>query len=116
VKIIIETIPHSQQRYNTVGDWYLDAYGSLIIKVSEITKRYEWLIAIHELVEAILCECAGITAAQVDKWDKEHIEAGDDPEAPYHRQHIFADAIERLVALELGVRWDPYEKELNKLG
>jgi hypothetical protein len=25
--ITIKTIPHSQQRYNTVGDWYRDGDG-----------------------------------------------------------------------------------------
>ena len=34
MKIVIETIPHAQQRYPTCGDWYTDDSG-LHIKVSE---------------------------------------------------------------------------------
>ena len=34
---------------------------------------------------------------------------GDDPRAPYHLEHLTASAIERRLALELGVSWDAYK-------
>ena len=115
MKIIIGTIPHSEQRYDTVGDW--QGMGQdFTIRVSESKDyRYNFLVAIHELVEVALCVQAGIHSGDVDAWDMKHDEAGDDPKAPYHRQHLFAEAIERLIALEMGVRWDIYESALDAL-
>ncbi len=125
MKIIIESIPHEEHRYTTVGDWFYDADGTLRIKVSKLSDwRYEALVAIHELVEVMLCKQAGITVAETDKFDKEFEakrtedndeEPGDQPEAPYVRQHCIATGIERLLAAELGVNWKPYDKELIDL-
>ena len=51
MKIIIETIPHDHQRYNTVGDWQFSPDGTLHVKVSEMDDwRHEALIAVHEVV------------------------------------------------------------------
>lgn len=159
MKILIETIPHKEQRYETVGDWQWvrqheyraaniwnaeqhcthctgtpreneaiggecpDAPPTLRICVSQMSElRYEWLVAIHELVEAILCEKAGITPAQVDEFDMNYspqvgdpVEPGDSSFAPYHRQHRFASIVEELVAMELGVDWNSYSSEVNSL-
>jgi len=35
-------------------------------------------------------------------------EPGDDPRAPYYREHQFASGMERLMAAELGVDWQQY--------
>ena len=40
-------------------------------------------------------------------------EPGDDPRAPYHFAHVFAEKIERLLATELGVDWSAYDKEVS---
>ena len=85
-------------------------------------RRFEALIALHEAVEALLCEHAGISPAAVDKFDEAYearrkkgddSEPGDDPRAPYHKQHVFAEGIERLLATELGVDWPAYDKEVS---
>ena len=126
MKIIIETIPHKDHRYPTVGDWYFAPEdGSLQIKVSELSdRRYELLIALHELVEVILCQHDGVTAAAVDDFDKKfeaerkpdnEDEPGDEPLAPYVDQHCFATGIERLLAARLDVKWKDYEQELTDL-
>jgi hypothetical protein len=125
MKVIIETIPHQEHRYTTVGDWYYDPDGTLRIKVSQLSDwRYEALIAIHELVEVMLCDHAGVTETVVDKFDKEfeanrepdnEDEPGDEPDAPYVHQHCVATGIERILAAEMGVNWKPYEDELCEL-
>lgn len=125
MKIIIETIPHKKQRYPTVGDWYYDQRGVLHIKVSKLSNwKREALIAAHELMEALLCKEAGITQEQVDKFDMEFerkrkrgdtAEPGDSLRAPYFFQHRFASKVESQLAKELGVSWEAYEKELEKL-
>jgi hypothetical protein len=40
-------------------------------------------------------------------------EPGDDAKAPYHREHVFATKIERLLAVELGVNWRDYDREVS---
>ena len=96
-EITIETIPHEEQRYPTVGDW-LFVERDLCAWVSEIGDwRNEMAVAVHELVEAILCRAAGVPGCVVDAFDKayEHGEPGTSrattPHAPYHRQHCFRD-------------------------
>lgn len=97
-------IPHEQQRYDTEGDW--QSFGDdLLITVSEKPDLRKCVaIAIHEIVEAVLCSQAGITQEQVDAWDMSHLdvkEPGDLPDAPYNRQHCVASIIEDLLTLEL---------------
>ena len=94
--------------------------GDLLISVSKMSDpRYETLVAAHELIEAMLCRQAGISERAVDAFDR-HYEAhrkagdqsepGDDPRAPYHRQHVAATKIERELAALLGVVWATIRK------
>src|SRR5260370_5650981 len=111
--IVIETIDHSKQRYPSVGDWQIEKGGNLHITVSKMSdRRYEFLIAMHEAIEACLAIHAGVSPEAVDKFDRAYeakrkpgddSEPGDDPRAPYHREHVFATKVERLLAHELGV-------------
>jgi hypothetical protein len=67
----LETIDHSQQRYPTVGDWQIDKAGNLHITVSKMgDQRYEFLVGMHEAIEAYLAVHAGISSAAVDKFDE----------------------------------------------
>jgi hypothetical protein len=123
--INIQTIPHSLQRYPTVGDWFYDKDGNLQIRVSAMgNPRYEFLIAIHELVEEQLCRERGISQNIVDAFDKEFeanrdenslAEPGESSDAPYATEHCFATGIERLMCAELCVSWAQYEKTVNSL-
>lgn len=133
MKIVIETINHKDQRYPTVGDWFYkkDKSGEKVlhIKVSWLP-RWEMvaLIAVHELVEVLLCKSAGVSQAEVDRFDKEFERArdrgqlahpddepGDNPGAPYKRQHCFATAVERMLCAEMGISWSDYADEVEKL-
>jgi hypothetical protein len=147
MNINIKIIPHSEQRYETIGDWWFEykeaekpytnsseinplAPTSLEIRVSNLGNTnvrdfYGSLcIAVHELIEVILCSRRGITQEQVDKFDKDFEskrqegntnEPGDDPAAPYRKEHFFATSIERLLAAELGIDWKEYEDKINSL-
>jgi hypothetical protein len=100
LRIVIETIDHSKQRYPTVGDWQIDKAGNLHITVSRMSdQRYEFLVAAHEMIEAYLAMHAGMSPETVDRFDKAYeakrkpgndSEPCDDPRAPYHREHVFA--------------------------
>ena len=125
MRILLTTIPHSQQRYPTVGDWII-ARGHLAhIRVSEMgNEDYAFLVAVHELIEGWLCAKRGITQEAVDAFDTAFEqrrvpgntdEPGHDPEAPYGREHRFAEKIERVLAEELGVDWDAYDQTVVEL-
>ncbi len=126
--ISIITIPHADQRYKTVGDWFYevrDGKETLVIKVSILPSwKYEFLVALHELVEAILCVFNGIGVDQIDAFDKAFEaarvegntdEPGDALESPYRPYHCIATGIERIVAALLGVCWKSYETAINSL-
>lgn len=125
MNVHVKIIPHSKQRYDTVGDWFYDEKGDLQIRVSEMSDaRYEQLVEIHERIEASLCDDAGVMQEDVDKFDmeferlrhgNEEGEPGDSVLAPYHRQHRIATGIEMLLAVELGVDWQKYEEAINGL-
>lgn len=114
----IETIPHSKQRYETIGDWKIDKAGNIKIKVSSLGDwRFEFLVGIHELIEVVLCRHRGITGQSVDEFDMSHLdldEPGEDPQAPYHKEHMLAMDIERMLASELSVDWEEYSKAIDK--
>ena len=120
-RIEVEFIPGDQQRYETVGDWYYSEDGeTLIVKISNMSrKRREFMVLLHELTELILCSEAGITAKQVDDYDKTHPDAGGDErdmaDAPYVKQHGQAITIERMLGHFLGEDWVDYEHELDTL-
>ncbi len=123
LRICIEVIPHSQQRYDTVGDWGFDSDGTWRIWVSGATGRVDdqVLIAVHELIEMALCVKHGITAADVDAFDlawQPHdglTEPGEDPQAPYFREHLFASSIEQVLADEMDLSWAKYEERVAAL-
>lgn len=118
-RIVIEVIPHSQQRYVTAGDWKRDASGNLHITVSDMGNNdYAFLVGIHELVEAWLCERQGVTDEAVTAFDTDfeaarpegdESEPGDAIGAPYGRQHGFATSIERMMCAALNISWRDYE-------
>jgi hypothetical protein len=125
VNIVIKTIPHKEQRYETCGNWWWDEHGDLQIRVSEMGDwRYESLVAFHEQFEALACRRAGIREETVSAFDIEfennrkqgnEDEPGDDPQSPYYRQHKLADIAERQLAMELGVDWKEYSKAVFSL-
>lgn len=117
MSIFIKTIPHNEQRYNTTGD-YETKEGVTEIRVSDMgNEDQEFLIAMHELVESYLCKKTGITDAQIDEFDFSFTGdfPGDDPAAPYHREHVVATEIEKRLADELGVEWETYNAKISAL-
>lgn len=153
--IVVSVVPQSQQRYRTVGDWTItkhDTHGWLLglsptastirVTVSETGSwRYNFLLALHESVEAWLCRRHGVTQAMVDTWDTvewltikvmvqhfkyhdedgqcrqalDNDEPGDWPDAPYHLEHMDASRVERWAARLLLVNWRAYEARLDAL-
>ena len=119
MNINIKTIPQIEQRYATAGDYWWDKDGSLQIRVSELgNEDMEYLVAIHELTESYICEKRGIKETDIMAFDIAHSDS-DDPgtllDAPYYKEHLFASAIEMLIAEQLNINWQEYDNEILKL-
>jgi hypothetical protein len=79
--------------------------------------RFMALIAVHELIEAILCKKAGISSENVTAFDLAHEalglsqkeEPGDNPYAPYQKQHQFANLVEAMLVGPMALDIDPEE-------
>jgi hypothetical protein len=117
--IQVRLIPQRQQRYDTAGDWTW-AGNTLRVSVSrelaDKDPRCGILLFTHELIEALLCRSSNVTGAQVDSFDMSHPdedEPGGNPAAPYHRQHIAAEAAEKALARQLEVDWNDYLASLQ---
>jgi hypothetical protein len=84
----------------------------------------EFLVGIHEAVEASLIRKRGISNESITRFDKSYektrpegdtSEPGDHPDAPYRKEHFFATNIERLVAEQMGVDWTEHDERIMKL-
>lgn len=127
MKINVETIPQSAMRYKTAGDYWVDEDGTWQIRVTDMGDwRAEFLVAYHELTELAQCIDRGIaeeaiTAFDVD-WEArkaagEEMEAeepGNDPEAPYHPEHLFSISMEMLMAQQLRMPWVRYNQVVDE--
>lgn len=119
-EIYMRVIDHDTQRYETVGDYWIDDHDVLQIRASKLpTNKMELLVMIHELIEVILTEDRGIKEKDISDFDKKYEanrpegnvdEPGDDCEAPYKREHCMATGIERIMASLLGVDWLDYDQ------
>lgn len=120
--MICLAIPTAKHRYPTIGDYWIDPAGILQFRISEeLSPKAQQLCLIHEMAEAFMCLSDGVTFESIDKFDKafeasraaETDEPGDDPAAPYRRQHRRAENLERLLADYLEVHWGDYEAEFE---
>lgn len=111
-KIIIEAIASTAQRYDTLGDYWVDEAGDWHIRVTgdnpEIAEMDDqaFLYALHELIEMKLCIKRGISMQSIDDFDMKQFsgegEPGDDPNSPYRKEHRFAMLLEHQMAHEMG--------------
>jgi len=129
MKIVIQTIKHTDQDYKTVGNYGVDEDGTQWIKVSDMgNEDYNFLVALHELIEQKLAHKRGISGESITTFDTTFEEArekypnifgdtepGSHPKAPYHQEHEYAMRIEASMAQELGVDWQEYNKAVNDL-
>ena len=122
-KIEFKTVPQKRQRYLTIGDYWYDKKGVLQVRVTEMDKRSDFLVLIHELIEQFLTEERGIKEEDIMTFDLEFeknrkegdsSEPGDSPFAPYKNEHRFAENIERQIAHEIGYVWSDYENKINE--
>lgn len=119
MKIMIKTVPKGEMRYDTAGDWMFADTGDLEITVASTGSDYfDFLVAVHEAVEAMLCRKAGITGEAVTMWDLDHQDAEEPGELPgclYRAQHLEAEDIEKQIAAAMGLDWGKYDEVIRAL-
>lgn len=128
-RLVVETIEHKDQRYDTSGDWIYDPQTETVtVYVSDLGDwRMNMACGLHELIETMLCVRDGVPEEKVSAFDIAYeaarqagaaapcgcipsgdSEPGEDRHAPYRTQHAFADGIERLFCNAIGVVWSGY--------
>lgn len=122
MKIVIETIPISEMRYPTCGDYWIDEDGIMQVRVADTgDEAYNQAIMLHELWESFLIT---VPIDEIDVFDIEFEkrrqdgdfnEPGDDPKAPYQKEHCSATGIERIFIALKNKKWKEYEEVVNKL-
>jgi hypothetical protein len=125
--IVINTITHHLQRLkgSLGGDWRFHEIPGLKILEVTVSDMGDWkcnfLLAFHELVEAIMCKDAGITTEMVDT-DELKAQPTDDPDSfsgypgsCYQQQHNDALALEWMLSRLLGVKWTEYAERFEAL-
>ena len=130
VKLNIQVIPHSAQRFDTTAEWWIDETGTVQIRVSDLGNLdYIKLHIIHEIFECFACtynKNADIDV--VEAFDKKfeerrekglttngYDEAGFDADCPYHDEHMAATGVEMLLATFLRVKWNAYDKRCSEV-
>jgi hypothetical protein len=127
MKILIETIDPKKMRYPTVGDYFQDG-DTFKIQVADMgNDNYNFLVALHELIESKLCQERGIKEEDITafdlKYEKEREEGkhqindepGFDTAAPYRAEHTFANGVEMAMASLLGIDYNDYDKTVMNL-
>jgi len=128
MRIVIETIPLSDMRYPTLGDYWYDDLGILQIRIAETGNEfYNKSIMIHELIEEALTKDKGLTEPEIMQFDlyyekrreqglvDEDSEAGFDNNSPYLKEHTLAHSVEMQMFALAGKSWKDYETALNNL-
>lgn len=122
-KIVIEFIPHDQQRYPTLGDYWIDKDGNWQLRISEIPDlRSKIAVALHELFEMGSVVHNEIPIESIDAFDMmfekereegrhpECAEPGYDSRSPYWSHHFNAEMIERHFCMHNGLIWNQHEE------
>jgi hypothetical protein len=122
-KIVIEIIPRKDQRYPTLGDYWIDENGDWQIRVSQMKDyRSEVAVALHELFEMASVIHRGIPIEDIDAFDmmferereegkhSKDAEPGNDERAPYWNDHVNAENIERRFITNIGLQWKGHEE------
>ena len=118
LKIKIDFISQSKQRYDTVGDYFFKK-GILHFRITKTGNQvYDRILLMHEMIEQFLTQFKGVTDKEVDEFDfdfKGKGEPGDDPKCPYRNEHSIATAVERIICGHLGICWKTYDDYVGKL-
>lgn len=77
MEIIVRSVAKEEQRYPTAGDWQWQDDKLVVTVTKQEDWRYEALLAVHEIVEALLCRYKSVSEQDVDAFDLAHIKITD---------------------------------------
>ena len=122
-EIVIKFIPDNEQRYPTLGDYWIDESGDWQIRVSKMKDLRSMIaVALHELFEMGCVVHKKIPIEAIDAFDmmfeqereegkhSEDDEPGYDRRAPYWSDHFNAEQIERHFLMCTGLMWNLHEE------
>lgn len=127
IDTIIKSVKLTDQRYETLGDYYLKD-GKRIFSITKTgNDLFDDLIFIHEFIEEVLTRNKGINEEQILKYDLEfedkircgEVDENDEPgeqiDSPYRQEHMIAEIVERLIANHLNINFKEYDNKLINL-
>ena len=109
-EINIKVIPYREQRYETYGDYWFDENKVLQVRASSednngrpFDSRFIYGIILHELFELGVVQYRNISIDKIEEFDKAYLgsDPGSHPEAPYHKEHMKALAVEEMFYQEV---------------
>ncbi len=108
---VVDTPPELNPLQEDVGNW-----GRGFVRVLDHgDMRANYAVLLHEFVEKILCDFAGITTEQADKEDAKYLKGKIRfNQRSYWKYHCQATKIERLFCKYMGLDWVEYTKLSNK--
>ena len=113
LKIVIETVDH--QRYPTAGDWQLKPDGLHILLSRMSDRRYEFLVGMHEAIEAYLCKLpASHRRSWIDLTKRTSANASQATTATRETTPR-RPTTKSICSLpdQLGVNWSAYDREVS---
>jgi len=117
--IRIKVIPHSEQAYDTPGNYWETKNGNWEVRISQMNPVSELAVLEHELYEMVKTILDGVKWSDIDKFDmgegKDMDDPGSSPKAPYHAQHMEALKIERQIIKNVKGDWNRYDQGFSKL-
>jgi hypothetical protein len=128
MEMYVKTIPHSEQRYPTVGDYWWDDNDVLQVRVSDMKNSlYETMVIVHEIIEEALTRYRGLSEDKIMKFDlayekkrakglvPENSEPGFAENCPYKNEHTFATSVEIGMCAMAGIDFNKYDETVNSL-
>ena len=118
MNITTKIVPLSEQRYVTLGDYYVDNEELKFVITETGSDVYNKLVLIHELIEELMTSYRGIKEEDILKWDLQNDDSNDpgrEEGCPYKQEHIFAEMVERMICCQLGIDWEMYENYLENV-
>lgn len=128
MKIVIETIPHKEHRYNTCGDYWIEKDGTIQVRISKMKDKYVQAVILHELYELFSVINKKISIKKIDIFDTAfevlrekypkligEQEPGNMISAPYFQEHQDATVIERFFCKNNNIDWNKYEQTIDSL-
>ena len=118
-QIIINVVAPVAMRYQTVGDWQVYEHTLGVTVADSGNALTNLFVGLHEAIEAVLFLDRGGSEEAVDKFDMQwknsraYDEAGDDPTAPYHREHVLATIIERMLVHAAHLTWELHAENVE---